>query len=122
MSTQDPDFPTCLTTIILTIHAPTVGTILEDLSKRDSRFLFVKQSFDEFLDGKYGLREAEELREAIVLGRSEPDELRDPTQRSYTNFFDHDHQYLFIVFDDIVNTAIYELLNVFDLDITLEEA
>ncbi|OTA95277.1 hypothetical protein M434DRAFT_28962 [Hypoxylon sp. CO27-5] len=86
-----------------------VGPILEDLFERDSRFLFIKMSFDEFLYGKFG---------------QGPDEMHvDLTPRRYRSAYEDDfYLYLDILLHDIVNTAIYELLNVFDIDITPEQA
>ncbi|KAI0010266.1 hypothetical protein F4779DRAFT_578777 [Xylariaceae sp. FL0662B] len=109
---------------LLDTQSRKVKTIVKDLSKRDSRFLFIKESFDEFLVGKFGLNEANELLRtdtSSLLGSNEiPADL---TQRRYRC---HDgakfYIYLVTMFHDIVNTAIYELLNVFDIDITLEQA
>lgn len=46
---------------IISEHTAAVGDILECLSNQDSRFIFIKESFDEFLDGQYGFREFERL-------------------------------------------------------------
>lgn len=101
-----------------------VSALLEGLAKRDSRFLFIQESFDEFLHGEFWLHEAATLLEDAlcnILGRGE---MRVPNQRRYRSTVQEDHyyRYLSIILDDIVSTAIYELLNVFDTDITLGQA
>ncbi|KAI0549425.1 heterokaryon incompatibility protein-domain-containing protein [Xylaria curta] len=91
-----------------------VSLILEDLSGRDSRFNFIRESFEEFLYGDSGVREVEKL---VFTPESDGKvgRYRGPDNNDY-------FQYLFINLSQIVHTTIYEILNVFDIDITLEQA
>ncbi|KAI0883970.1 heterokaryon incompatibility protein-domain-containing protein [Annulohypoxylon maeteangense] len=86
-----------------------IGSILEDLSKRDSRFRFIKESFDEFRYGEF----ARQL-EAIASNPARPDEDRSSEEKYMGS-------YLAYLSKDLINSTIYELLNVFDIDLTLDQ-
>ncbi|KAI1738721.1 heterokaryon incompatibility protein-domain-containing protein [Xylaria scruposa] len=86
--------------------AVTVGPIIIGLSNRDSRFLFIRESLEEFFLGEHGPDISEwesQARESAVSS---------PTEKLS----------LPIVLCDIVNSAIYEILNTFDIDLTLAQA
>ncbi|KAF2967536.1 hypothetical protein GQX73_g6025 [Xylaria multiplex] len=110
-----------------THHTKAVGTILQDLSNRDPQFLFIKAAFHEFLHGKLGLEEARSSIGSLYLAG--PDNSREDRHIHVevtfngvrdTNFGKDQH--LYVIFDDILNTTIYELLDRLDTDITPEEA
>ncbi|KAI0856830.1 heterokaryon incompatibility protein-domain-containing protein [Xylaria cubensis] len=84
--------------------AKIVGPITISLSNRDSRFLFIRESFDDFLYGEYGLHstESEPAPESVILDPSEG-------------------HICLVMLLDIVNAVIYEILNIFDIDLTLAQ-
>ncbi|KAI1737933.1 heterokaryon incompatibility protein-domain-containing protein [Xylaria scruposa] len=77
-------------------HKHVVSNIVEDLSRRDPRFNFIKESYHEFMTGQYGLDQ---------------------------NAGDSGEIQLFLLagFYDIITSAIYEVLNVFNLEITFKD-
>ncbi|KAI0538784.1 heterokaryon incompatibility protein-domain-containing protein [Xylaria digitata] len=88
-----------------------VGAIVEGLSKRDPHFLFIKESFDEFLHGDFGLCEVRSSRFGLGQGGT-------VGPSHHLKYCPH----LYDIFDDILNTTIYELLDKSDIDITPEQA
>ncbi|KAI1162114.1 heterokaryon incompatibility protein-domain-containing protein [Nemania serpens] len=86
----------------LLVQTQEVSTIVKDLCQRDSRFQFIDDSLEEFIRGKSGLHQDE-------MFRGPRDSKRDELYRD-----------LFLLFGDIVSAATYELLNIFDIDITLK--
>ncbi|KAI1212649.1 heterokaryon incompatibility protein-domain-containing protein [Annulohypoxylon truncatum] len=124
MSTPDimPQFEPI---ILVDMRLKSVDAIMEDLSKRDSRFRFIKESYDEFLYGEFGLHQVIRQLKTSISNSPEPDRWpEDLNQRKYPSllFQENPFNYLWVIFYDIVTTAIYELLNVFDIDITLQQA
>ncbi|KAI0481846.1 heterokaryon incompatibility protein-domain-containing protein [Xylaria cf. heliscus] len=99
--------------------AAAVSPILVDLSNKDSRFLFIKDSFDEFLYGDYGLYTLEWQLKALETIPSTPPESEETSIDQVEDKFRNRYIHLPIVLHDIVNTAIYEILSIFDIDITL---
>ncbi|KAI1325984.1 heterokaryon incompatibility protein-domain-containing protein [Xylariaceae sp. FL0255] len=88
-------------------RSQTLKIIVEDLLKRDPRFLFLKQATDEFLHGEFGVRET------LTLVLLEPED--DQEHRKIYRRLVH-------VFIRITNSMIYEILNVFGFDMSLEQA
>ncbi|KAI0551190.1 hypothetical protein F4679DRAFT_144493 [Xylaria curta] len=86
--------------------AEIVGPITLGLSNRDSRFLFIRESFEDFVHGEQGLDSTEWEPQAPESAVSAPADKWGA---------------LPFVFLDIVNTAIYEILNIFDIDLTLAQ-
>ncbi|KAI0467478.1 heterokaryon incompatibility protein-domain-containing protein [Xylaria cf. heliscus] len=88
--------------LILLFQAQEVSTIMKDLAQRDSRFQFINDSLEEFLHAKSGLDQDEMV-----------------SERADSNINEL-YQDLYVLFGDIVSAAIYELLNIFDINITPE--
>ncbi|XDG07466.1 hypothetical protein ABKA04_007081 [Annulohypoxylon sp. FPYF3050] len=111
---------------LLVMQSETVADIVGDLSKRDPRFQFIKNSLNEFLLGEFGLiYEAHRLTDKSFSDPLEAEKLcDDPAQREHRGPLDEKKFWedLIVIFDHIVIAAIYELLNVFDIDITLSQA
>ncbi|KAI0479752.1 HET-domain-containing protein [Xylaria cf. heliscus] len=115
-----------------------VLNILQGLCKRDSRFSFIKSALDEFLNGPVGLNFRHEAASKnlgpapttqpyefwnvsdIVAYMEAIGEAANPTTAHEDNKVDR------LNFDatiyEIICSAIFELLNVFDIDITIEQA
>ncbi|TRX93625.1 hypothetical protein FHL15_005597 [Xylaria flabelliformis] len=93
--------------LILHELAEIVGPITIGLSNRDARFLFIRESFDDFLYGEYGIHNTkwEPAPEIVISAPSE-------TEKSTLQL---------IMLYNIVNTAIYEIVNIFDIDLTLAQ-
>ncbi|TRX94819.1 hypothetical protein FHL15_004280 [Xylaria flabelliformis] len=84
-----------LTEVILDLEEA-AGVIVEDLSTRDSRFLYIGESFDDPLLGEFGKK----------------------YRSTNGNFL----QYLFSAFCSIIVITTHKLLNIFDIYVTLEQA
>ncbi|KAI0894076.1 heterokaryon incompatibility protein-domain-containing protein [Annulohypoxylon nitens] len=118
MSTGDKDWAADIHRSFLSKSSPSAYVIIEDLAKRDCRFHYIKESFKEFL--------------AIASGsckpESRPDETREdrPGVISFGSYSGKENSIYFKslanIFSDIINTTIYEVLDVFDMDLILEQA
>ncbi|KAI1326710.1 heterokaryon incompatibility protein-domain-containing protein [Xylariaceae sp. FL0255] len=107
-------------TIELLRHvAGIISPILLDLSNRDARFIFIKESLDEFLYGDHGLHVDEWQNEALETVQSEADDTLTDQAKSYLVPLCAD---LCMMFSDITNAAIYELLDIYDMEIALPQA
>ncbi|KAI1179789.1 heterokaryon incompatibility protein-domain-containing protein [Nemania sp. FL0916] len=110
-----------------------VGGILQDLCRRDSRFLYLQEAVAEFLDGHLGLRDRLSRRTqhidcalSVEGGHSIKAtlmKLEFITQNQEIPERDLNAQFDFrLAAFEILCSAIYEILDVFNLDISVQEA
>ncbi|KAI0545480.1 heterokaryon incompatibility protein-domain-containing protein [Xylaria curta] len=110
-----------------------VAGILQDLCRRDSRFLYLQDAIAEFLDGDLGLRDrltrrSQHIDSALSLeGKDGPTaaEIKMEFLIQYSSIPDGDLNGQFdfrLAALEILSSVIYEILDVFDFDITVQEA
>ncbi|KAI0523923.1 hypothetical protein F5B22DRAFT_659692 [Xylaria bambusicola] len=108
-----------------------VANILRDLCQKDSRFLYLQEAIAEFLDGDLGLRElgcrTQHVASTLSLqgedGLITQDIKSEPILRSHIIPDVDMGDYLFLAAPfEILSSVIYEILDVFNIDITVQEA
>ncbi|KAI0184045.1 heterokaryon incompatibility protein-domain-containing protein [Xylaria flabelliformis] len=111
-----------------------VAGILQDLCRRDSRFLYLQEAMAEFLDGDLGLRDhlsrrRQPIDSALSLESKDSltttDIMLEFLIHSKGNIPDGDWNGQFdfrLAAIEILSSVIYEILDVFDFDITAQEA
>ncbi|KAI0859971.1 heterokaryon incompatibility protein-domain-containing protein [Xylaria cubensis] len=109
-----------------------VAAILQDLCRRDSRFLYLQEAMAVFLDGELGLRDHLSRRSQVidsVLSSEGEDSLtaigiiaKFLIQNKDIPDGDLEGSDFEVAAFEILSSVIYETLDVFDLDITAQEA
>jgi hypothetical protein len=101
---------------LISRNIPTVRNIVESLARRSPRFEFIKESLDEFLHENGEFLELEPRVSSTLHSRSVATAHDDRS----TIEIDHVDQ-ISVDFIDILNSAIYQIMDVFDVEITLEQ-
>ncbi|KAI0415991.1 heterokaryon incompatibility protein-domain-containing protein [Xylaria grammica] len=110
-----------------------VAGILQDLCRRDSRFVYLQEAMAEFLDGDLGLRDQLSRRSPHIDSALSLEDKDSSAAIRMTLEFLIQHRSISngdlngplefrLAMSEIISSVIYEILDVFNFDITVQEA